>query len=99
MKLGTIEHITLQDFVNYELDDINYKKIIFCFDIFEDEIYNDILTHLNAIDVNHLSRWDEVLKNGLFTIENCNLKVVNLYVELENDPDHKIVLINGELNY
>lgn len=94
MKLGTIEQITLQDFVKYELEDINYKKIIFCFDIFENKIHNDILTHLKSIYVNHLYRWDKVLKNGLFTVKNCDLEVVNLYSELKNDSDYKIVLIN-----
>ena len=63
-----------------EMDDVNYKKIIFHFC---DEVADRIEKWFKKIGLNHTSRFEDCRTNHFFYIENCDLQYVNTDEESE----------------
>lgn len=65
------EAITLKDFLDYELEDLNYNGKIYCYsECNEDVIYNK----LKEFNLGKEHRFNTVLEENLFYIENCDIQ-------------------------
>lgn len=62
--------IQIKNFV----EDLNYTKIIIHID--ESVHLGELKSRLENHQLNHMSRWDEVIETRLFYVENCDLQTV-----------------------
>ena len=71
---------TLAELDKKEMEDVNYKKILFHF---TDKVVDGIRNWFYKIDLNHVYRFEDCRTNHFFYIENCDLQYVNTDLEEE----------------
>lgn len=75
-----IEQWQISELEKKEMEDVNYKNIIFHFC---DEVVDRIEKWFEKIELNHTSRFEDCRTNHFFYVENCDLQYLNTDVEEE----------------
>ena len=88
------KYITIDEFLSYSLDDVNYSGILFIFGwANQNQVFNKLEFDWN---INKMYRWDNVKIRRMFYIENADLQDVDdeltLLSLLNNDIKHIYVI-------
>ena len=69
-----IDKITLDEFLSYELEEINYNNKVYCFSEVDEET---IIKKLKSFGLGKSHRYWGVTDNNLFYIENCDIQDIS----------------------
>lgn len=68
------KNITLEEFYKLSLEDVNYSGILFVFDY---DFLKDVKQKISEWEINKMWRLDQVEKDQMFYVENCDLQSVD----------------------
>lgn len=92
-----VYNITKEEFDGLSLDDVNYSGILF---IFTSEYNETVSDKINKLQLGKNHRLDNVLDDGMFYVENCDVQTIDskrqLFSELYfKDTIKKIYILGG----
>ena len=94
-----IRSITKVEFNNLSLEDINYSGILF---IFTKDYNETVCNKINELELGKSHRLNNVLNDGMFYVENCDIQTIDskigLFSELYYKDTIKKIYVLGDVN-
>ena len=94
-----VYNITKEEFDDLSLDDVNYSGILF---IFINEYNETVCNKIDEWQLGKNHRLDNVLDDGMFYVENCDIQTIDskrqLFSELYYKDTIKKIYVLGDTN-